>query len=108
MAELSSAIDLICFVAALASIAAYVAALLRNRPYLRPMNSLGLLLVGGALLCLPSVIVHPIPADRVFFVICPVVLLVASAVFQGLSAFRRRKARAGDAPQGAPSKATGA
>src|SRR3569623_504621 len=98
MAELSSAIDLNCF----------VAALLRNRPYLRPMNSLGLRLVGGALLCLPSVIVHPIPADRVFFVICPVVLLVASAVFQGLSAFRRRKARAGDAPQGAPSKATGA
>ena len=96
---LSTAVDWICLIAALGSIVAYVMALLRNRPYLRPMNSLGLLLIGGALLGAPTVIGPSVPPEKTLSVLWVVGLLVASAVFQTISAFRRRKPRAGDAPK---------
>jgi hypothetical protein len=97
---LGSTLDLLCWFGALGAIGAYVAALLRNRPHLRPLNSLGLLLVGGALLGLPTVIGHPMPPGREPFVIYVAVLLVASVVFQTVSAFRRRRDRA--APTATP------
>jgi hypothetical protein len=98
---IAQAVDWLCPLTALAAIAAYVAALLRNRPYLRPMNSLGLLLIGAALLSLPTVIGRPIDPARAPYVAYLIVLLVGSALFQGLSAFRRRKRRESDAPAGA-------
>jgi predicted lipid-binding transport protein (Tim44 family) len=91
---LGTVIDWICWFSALAAIAAYVAALLRNRPYLRPLNSLGLLLVGGALLGLPTVLGPAIAPQHTAIVIYIVGLLVASVGFQIVSAFRRRSARA--------------
>jgi drug/metabolite transporter (DMT)-like permease len=100
---LSNLLDWTCWIAALAAIASYVAALLRNRPYLRPMNSLGLLLVGGALLGVPTVIGHPVPDKTLTISVSIVVLLVASVIVQIISAFRRRKPREGDAPK-APTK----
>ena len=97
-AVLADIIDYACWFTAFGSIGCYVIVFLRNRPYLRPLNALGLLLVGAALLGLPTVIGHPVPAGRAAITIYIVLLLVASAVFQAISAFRRRpRERAGDA-----------
>ncbi len=105
---LGNLLDLTCWAFALAAIASYVAALLRNRPYLRPMNSLGLLLVGGALLGMPTLIGHPAPTNPTIAVSI-VILLVASVIVQIISAFRRRKPREGEAvAKAAPPKASGA
>lgn len=93
MAALSTAIEWLCLTGALGAIFAYVGALLRNRPHLRPINSLGLLLIGGALLALPTVIGRTIAPERAPYVIYLVLLLDASAVFQAISAFRRRRQR---------------
>jgi len=87
------AIDWVCWIAALAAIAGYVLAFLRNRPYARPFNSLGLLLTGGALLTLPTVIAgaSASPTGPTLFV---VVTLVAAVAFQLIAALRRRGRRA--------------
>jgi drug/metabolite transporter (DMT)-like permease len=87
---LADIIDYACWITAFGAIGAYVIVFLRNRPHLRPLNALGLLLVGGALLGLPTVIGHPIPAGREPITVYISLLLVASAVFQAISAFRRR------------------
>ena len=90
-------IDYACWFTAFGAIASYVLVFLRNRPHLRPMNALGLLLVGGALLGMPTAIVHPIADNHQAVTVFVVVLLVASALFQAISAFRRRpRTRAGD------------
>ncbi len=99
---LSTVLDTLCWLGGFGSIAAYVAALLRNRPYLRPMNSLGLLLLGGAMLGVPRLYPHPMPDSLTVYVVCTEVLLFASAVFQVIPAFRRRKPRAGDAAPAKP------
>ncbi len=97
-AVLADIIDYACWFTAFASIGSYVIVFLRNRPHLRPLNALGLLLVGAALLGLPTVIGHPVPAGRAPITIYIVLLLVASAIFQAISAFRRRpRERAGAA-----------
>jgi hypothetical protein len=91
------------WIAALVAIAAYVVALLRNRPYFRPFNALGLLLTGAALLILPKVLgaVRPGVEPYVVTLVC---LLVAAAVLQTVSALRRRRRRADD---GTAERATG-
>ena len=102
---LADVIDYACWIIALGSIGSYVIVFLRNRPHLRPLNALGLLLVGAALLGLPTVIGNPLPAGRAPITIYIVLLLVASAIFQAISAFRRRpRERAGAA---APAVAAG-
>jgi drug/metabolite transporter (DMT)-like permease len=90
---LRMAVDYLCLIAALVSIGAYIVALFRNRPYVRPLNSLGLLLTGGALLGLPSLVGETIAPGETVTVLYVVLLLVASAAFQIISAFRRRKPR---------------
>ena len=102
---LGTALDWICWIAALAAIASYVAALLRNRPYLRPMNSLGLLLVGGALLGMPTLIGHPLPVQHQTIAVSIVTLLVASVIVQIISAFRRRQPRGAGTAAAKPAKA---
>ncbi|HWE44745.1 MAG TPA: hypothetical protein VG407_01845 [Caulobacteraceae bacterium] len=100
-------IDYACWFTAFGAIGTYVLVFLRNRPHLRPLNALGLLLVGGALLGLPTAIVHPIASTHQAVTIFVVVLLVASALFQAISAFRRRpRERAGDGAA-APTAAAG-
>lgn len=93
--RLDSALDWLCWISALFAIATYVAALLRNRPHLRPAHSLGLLLLGGALLGLPTVMGRPISPDRAPYAAYLVLLLAASALIQGFSALRRRRTRDG-------------
>jgi hypothetical protein len=90
-----AALDWACWIAALTAIAAYVAALLRNRPYFRPFNALGLLLTGAALLSLPKVLGALRPGVEAYAATL-VCLLVAAAVFQTVSALRRRRRRAED------------
>src|SRR5215469_2106251 len=87
---LGNILDWVCIFSGLGAIAAYVIAFLRNRPYLRPLNSLGLLLVGGALLGFPTVVGHPLPDGRQAIIVYTAGLMVGSAVFQTISAFRRR------------------
>ena len=90
-------LDYACWLAALVSIGAYVASLMRNRPYFRPFNSLGLLLTGAALLGLPTVIGSDLPDSAVPHTAYVVLTLIAAAAFQTYSALRRRKARAAEA-----------
>jgi uncharacterized membrane protein HdeD (DUF308 family) len=97
-AVLADIIDYACWFTAFGSIGCYVIVFLRNRPHLRPLNALGLLLVGAALLGLPTVIGHPVPAGRAAITIYIVLLLVASAIFQAISAFRRRPRERAGAP----------
>jgi drug/metabolite transporter (DMT)-like permease len=87
---LADLLDYACWFTAFAAIGCYVLVFLRNRPHLRPLNALGLLLVGAALLGLPTMIGRPIVPARESITIYIVLLLVASAVFQAISAFRRR------------------
>ena len=87
---LADIIDYASWFTAFASIGCYVIVFLRNRPHLRPFNALGLLLVGAALLALPTVIGHPVPLGREATAVYITALLIASAVFQAISAFRRR------------------
>jgi drug/metabolite transporter (DMT)-like permease len=87
---LADTLDYACWFTAFGAIGCYVLVFLRNRPHLRPLNALGLLLVGAALLGMPTAIGHPIPPAREAITIYIVLLLVASAVFQAISAFRRR------------------
>ncbi len=84
-----------CWIAGLAAIMAYVFALLRNRPYLRPFNSLGLLLLGGALLGVPTLVAQGMPG-RPEVAVSVTALLALSVAVQIAAAFRRRKA--GDRP----------
>lgn len=95
---LAETLDYACWFTAFAAIGSYVIVFLRNRPHLRPLNALGLLLVGAALLGLPTVIGPTVAPAREPITIYIVLLLVASAVFQAISAFRRRpRERASDA-----------
>ncbi len=93
---LSTVLDTLCWLSGFAAIGAYVVALLRNRPYLRPLNSLGLLLIGGALLGVPRLYPHPLTPELMPYVVYIDALLLGSALFQGVSALRRRKRREGD------------
>jgi|SRR6516165_9712624 hypothetical protein len=88
-----------CWIAGLLAIMAYTGAFLRNRPYLRPFNSLGLLLLGGALLGVPTLVKQGLPA-RPEVAVSVTALLALSVLVQTISAFRRRRAaeRASDAP----------
>jgi uncharacterized membrane protein HdeD (DUF308 family) len=101
-AALADVIDYACWFTAFGAIGCYVIVFLRNRPHLRPLNALGLLLVGAALLGLPTVIGNPMPAGRAPITIYIVLLLVASAIFQGISAFRRRPRQPASAATPAP------
>jgi hypothetical protein len=94
---LTIALNWACWIAALLAIAAYVAALLRNRPYFRPFNALGLLLTGAALLSLPKVIAPAVGTPVRSYAVWVVCLLVAAAILQTISALRRRRRRADDA-----------
>ena len=89
-------IDFVCFAAALAGIAGYVLAFLRNRPYARPFNSLGLLLTGAALLAVPTLIGNGahVPAGTAVYVVAS---LAGAVAFQLIAALRRRGPRAGGA-----------
>lgn len=96
-ALLLNVVDYACLIAALAAIAGYVLAFLRNRPYVRPLNSLGLLLTGAALLAAPTVLglASEAPGAKPIPIFYMAALLVASVVFQLIAALRRRKPRAG-------------
>jgi hypothetical protein len=85
-------VDWACWIPALLAISSYVGALLRNRAYLRPMNSLGLLPVGGAVLDVPAIVGGTTPA-RPWVPASATALLVLLVSFQVVSAFRRRCAR---------------
>jgi drug/metabolite transporter (DMT)-like permease len=91
-------LDYSCLIAALAAIGGYVLAFLRNRPYVRPLNSLGLLLTGAALLAAPTVVGEAAAASgaKAVPIVYLVALLVASVVFQLIAALRRRKPRAAE------------
>jgi hypothetical protein len=97
MRALLPLLDYACLFAALVAIGGYVLAFLRNRPYVRPLNSMGLLLTGAALLAAPTVLGKAAEgADdklvgTILYFAC---LLVASVVFQLIAALRRRKQRA--------------
>lgn len=95
-AALLTIFDYACLIAALAAIGGYVLAFLRNRPYVRPLNSLGLLLIGAALLAAPTVVgwAATSPGAKAGPILYFVGLLVASVVFQMIAALRRRKQRA--------------
>lgn len=94
-------IDFVCFVAALSGIAGYVLAFLRNRPYVRPLNSLGLLLTGAALLAAPTVAGYAMAGGaQQGPTVYMMLLLCLSVVFQLIAALRRRKPRDGDAHPG--------
>jgi len=94
-------LDTVCLVAALAGIAGYVLAFLRNRPYVRPLNSLGLLLTGAALLAAPTVAGFAIEGGaQVGPTVYMMGLLAASVVFQLVAALRRRKPRSGETHPG--------
>ncbi|MBX7248729.1 MAG: hypothetical protein K1X35_06690 [Caulobacteraceae bacterium] len=98
MTALMPFLDYACLIAALAAIGGYVLAFLRNRPYVRPLNSLGLLLIGAALLAAPTVVgqAAAAPGARIGPIVYIVALLVASVVFQLIAALRRRKQRAAE------------
>jgi hypothetical protein len=98
MSAIMPFMDYACLIAALAAIGGYVLAFLRNRPYVRPLNSLGLLLTGAALLAAPTVVgqAAKAPDARLGPIIYMVALLVASVVFQLIAALRRRKQRAAE------------
>jgi len=86
----------ICWIAALSAIAGYVLAFLRNRPHLRPFNSLGLLFTGSALLAIPTLIGEMediAPGTAVYVVLA----LGGAVVFQLVAALRRRGRRVGEA-----------
>jgi predicted MFS family arabinose efflux permease len=85
-----------CWIAGLLAIMAYIGAFLRNRPYVRPFNALGLLLLGGALLGIPNLVARAAP-DRPAVVVSVTILLVLSVAVQVVSAFRRRRAGAAEA-----------
>lgn len=92
------AVDFICFLAALAGIGGYVLAFLRNRPYVRPLNSLGLLLTGAALLAAPTVAGYAMQGGaQMWPTVYMMGLLCLSVVVQLIAALRRRKPRSGDA-----------
>jgi len=94
-------VDFVCFAAALAGIGGYVLAFLRNRPYVRPLNSLGLLLTGAALLAAPTVANYATHGGaQQGPTIYMMGLLCLSVVFQLIAALRRRKPRSGEANPG--------
>ena len=103
---ISTILDTACWLTGFMAIGAYVMALLRNRPYLRPMNALGLLLLGGALLGVPRLYPHPVTPQLLPYVIYLSVLLIASAVLQTISALRRRRRREDTAPDAATTPAS--
>lgn len=79
-----------CWIAGLAAFVTYVAVFLRNRPYVRPFNSLGLLLLGGALLGVPTLVGAGMAA-RPEVAVSVTILMVLSVAVQIVSAFRRRR-----------------
>lgn len=93
---LLTVLDYACLISALAAIGGYVLAFLRNRPYVRPLNSLGLLLIGAALLAAPTVVgwAASAPGAKAGPILYFVGLLVASVVFQLIAALRKRQPRA--------------
>ncbi len=89
-------LDWICWIAALAAIGGYVAAFLRNRPYVRPSSSLGLLLTGAALLAMPTLVGMAADEGRPGAIAYVVLALATAVVFQLIAALRRRRPRASE------------
>ncbi|HYE43221.1 MAG TPA: hypothetical protein VEA15_07485 [Caulobacteraceae bacterium] len=99
---LRSVLDWLAWLAALAAIFGYVLSFLRNRPYVRPFSSLGLLLTGAALLAAPPIIDAVAESGRSTPIVYTLILLVGAVVFQLIAALRRRKPRAPQPAQPAP------
>lgn len=99
--SLLDGLDWACLIAALAGIGGYVLAFLRNRPYVRPLNSLGMLLTGAALLAAPTVAGYAMAGGaQEGPTVYMMAMLCASVVFQLIAALRRRKPRSDDANPG--------
>jgi hypothetical protein len=99
---LRSVLDWLAWLAALAAIFGYVLSFLRNRPYVRPFSSLGLLLTGAALLAAPPIIDAVAQSGRATPIVYALILLVGAVVFQLIAALRRRKPRAAEARPAQP------